>query len=88
MSKLSKSTLIFLGSGFSVEMGLPFVNQITERIKKHFSRTHFQPIFDKWVIEGFDGFTQESLNKLYEIVEVEEYNYEQIIGKLEPIRLA
>lgn len=82
---LKLNTALLVGSGFSIELGIPLITKISKELKNFYSRERFSPVFEGWIKEGFKGISQDTMDDFYNILEDRVINYEEIIGSLEDL---
>lgn len=77
-----KNVGLFLGAGFSYELGLPIVNEATSEIRNFLTHDRIISFNDHWNVKKL-GHSDEVINAFSSLVTNKKYNYENIIGALE-----
>lgn len=73
---------LFLGAGFSYELGLPLVLEVTAELKRVLSPQRMIALNKHWRT-GNLGYSDRSIEILNTILKQQNYNYENIVGALE-----
>jgi hypothetical protein len=75
-------TGFFLGAGFSYEVGLPLVGELTQELKELVTPSKLREFNLSWRMHG-TGFSDTVINDLAVVLDLPEMHYESILGHLE-----
>lgn len=80
---MTKSKLgLFLGAGFSYELGMPLVWDLTKKFKEYFTPSHLKKLNDGWKDQG-SGYHEQVIDEVISLLQDDTLNYENILGFLQ-----
>lgn len=80
--ELHKDTALFIGAGFSKEMSMPLIKELTKELKDFLTIKKLTEINNAWNVSN-NGVSSQVIADFSKALQNPEYHYENLIGWLQ-----